>query len=119
MKTLIEGKTGLNEAIGGHELCAWQPVRGVVWVQTRNHSHGRRMAKRRDGRLVVRGVAGGYLRTFEFRRSLTWAIGLMKRYIAAEMTANAALGHAICPVASRATRADRGQRTEIEVVSGA
>src|SRR3974390_2184107 len=109
MKTRIDEKSGLNTAIGGHELCAWQPVRGVVWVQTRNPLHGRRLAKRGDGRLVVRGVAGGYLKTFEFRGSLAWAARLMKRYMADETTANERLGRAICPRTSRAIRAGRGR----------
>jgi len=90
-------KIPLNTAIGDRDLCAWQPVRGVVWVQTRNPHHARRMAKRSDGRLVAYGVAGGYLKTFELLRSLPWAVRLMNRYTAAEMTANAALGRAICP----------------------
>jgi hypothetical protein len=87
----------LNTAAGGRDLCAWQPVRGVVWVQTWNPNHARRLAKRRDGRLVAYGVAGGYLKTFEFRQSLAWAVRLMNRYTAAEATANEALGRAICP----------------------
>jgi hypothetical protein len=73
MSTNICRKVGLNEAIGNQELCAWQPERGVVWVQTRNARHARRLGQRSDGRLVARCVAGGYLRTFEFRRSLAWA----------------------------------------------
>ena len=101
----------LNTAVGDRDLCAWQPVRGVTWVQTRNPDHARRMAKRRDGRLVVRGVAGGYLKTFEFSRSLAWAVRLMKRYLASETTANAASNRAICPPAKRVQQADRGQRT--------
>jgi hypothetical protein len=113
MKTLIEGKTGLNEAIGGDELCAWQPARGVVWVQTRDPWHARRLAKREDGRLVVRGVAGGYLRTFEFRGSLAWAAGLMKRYLTDETTPNEGLGRAACPRTSRGALAGRGQRTDV------
>ena len=28
-----EGKLPLNTAIGDRWLCAWQPVRGIVWVQ--------------------------------------------------------------------------------------
>ena len=87
----------LNTAVGGRDLCAWQPIRGFVWVQTRNPNHARRLTKRRDGRLVAYGVAGGYLKTFEFRQSLAWAVRLMNRYTAAEVTANAALGRAICP----------------------
>ncbi len=112
MKTLIEGKTGLNEAIGGPELCAWQPARGVVWVQTRNPLHGRRLAKRSDGRLVVRGVAGGYLKTYEFQRSLTWAARLMKRYLTGGTTPNEGLGRAICRVGSRGAGIDMGGRTD-------
>jgi len=112
MKTLIGGMTGLNEAIGGHELCAWQPVRGVVWVQTRNPKHARRMAQRGDSRLVVRGVAGGYLKTFEFRGALAWAARLMKRYLTDKTATNEGLGRAICPRTSRAIRAGRGQRTD-------
>lgn len=115
MKTRVDDKAGLNTAIGGYELCAWQPVRGVVWVQTRNPLHGRRLAKRGDGRLVVRGVAGGYLKTFEFRRSLAWAGRLMKRYLAGETTPNEGLGRAVCPRTSRAIRAGRGQRTDVPV----
>ena len=113
MKTRIEGRTELNEGIGGHELCAWQPARGVVWVQTRSPLHGRRLAKREDGRLVVRGVAGGYLKTYEFQGSLTWAARLMKRYLTDETTPNEGLGRAICPRTSRARRAGRGQRTDV------
>jgi hypothetical protein len=113
MKTLFDGKTGLNEAVGGHELCAWQPARGVVWVQTRNPLHGRRLAKRGDGRLVVRGVAGGYLKTYEFQGSLTWAARLMKRYLTGETPPNEGLGRAICPVASRATGAVSGEPTGV------
>jgi len=70
----------LNTAIGTRDLCAWQPAPGVTWVQTRVHGHANRLAKRRDARLVVRGVAGGYLRTFEFRRSLSWVRRLISRY---------------------------------------
>ncbi len=52
----------LNTTVGDHDLCAWQPARGVIWVQTRNPNHARRMTKRRDGGLVAHGVAGGYLK---------------------------------------------------------
>ena len=90
-------KIPLGTGVGDQDLCAWQPVRGVAWVQTRNPNHARRMAKRSDGRLVAYGVAGGFLKTFEFRRSLPWAVRLMKRYTAGEVTANEALGHAIWP----------------------
>ena len=100
----------LNEAVGGRELCAWQPARGVVWVQTRNARHARRLSQRSDGRLVARGVAGGYLRTFEFRRSMGWAVKLMKRYLASEKATNGASGRTICPTRSRVAELTMGQR---------
>jgi hypothetical protein len=97
------GKIPLNTAVGDRDLCAWQPVRGIVWVQTHHPQHARRLAKRQDSRLVARGVTGGYLRTFEFARSLTWAIQLMARYTVVETTANEAFNRAVCqqPVAAR------------------
>ena len=81
----------LNTAVGDRELCAWQPVRGIVWIQTRNPDYAERLAKRKDGRLVVRGVAGGYLMTYEFPHPLSWAVALMKRYTPGETPANEAL----------------------------
>jgi len=92
----------LNTAVGDRELCAWQPVAGVTWIQTRGVAHARRLARRRDGRLVVRGVAGGFLRTFEFKRPLSWAITLMARYTADEKVTNEAFGVAVCPETNRA-----------------
>lgn len=89
------GDSSLNIAVGDRDLCAWQPVRGFVWVQTRDPQHARRLAKRKDGRLVVRGVAGGFLRTYEFAHSLAWAVRLSARYTASETTPNAALADAI------------------------
>lgn len=84
-------KYSLNSAVGDRELCAWQPVPGITWVQTRSPKHASRLARRRDGRLVARGVAGGYLRTFEFRKSLAWALRLMARYTSSETGTNEAL----------------------------
>jgi hypothetical protein len=104
MSPKIDAKVPLNTAIGDRDLCAWQPVRGVVWVQTRNPHHARRMAQRQDGRLVAYGVVGGYLKTFEFRKSMAWAVRLMKRYVATETATNEASNRAVCPVASRALR---------------
>ena len=94
-------KIQLNIAVGDRDLCAWQPVRGIVWVQTRNPKHAKRMAERQDSRLVVVGVAGGYLKTFEFRGSLAWASRLMNRYTGAETATGEALGRASCPRTNR------------------
>ena len=66
--------------IGAHELCAWKVAPGVVWVQTRNAEIAERLKKLKGARLVVRGVQGGYLRTFEFEgRDMTWASKLIAR----------------------------------------
>src|SRR5262249_24084879 len=108
-------KVGLNEAIGNQELCAWQPERGVVWVQTRNPRHARRLGQRRDGRLVAHGVVGGYLRTYEFGRSVGWAARLMKRYLSTVTATNGASGRAICPEGSRIGGFTIGQGVEMGV----
>jgi hypothetical protein len=68
------------ETIGCRELAAWQVSPGVVWVQTRSPQFARKLSQRADSRLVVRGVAGGYLRTFEFKHGLAWAKRLIARY---------------------------------------
>ena len=119
MNTDVNSKAGLNTAVGGAELCAWQPARGVVWVQTRNPKHARRMGQRGDSRLVARGVAGGYLKTFEFRRSLAWAVRLMKRYMSAKAATNEALSDARCPTASRGRPVGRGQAGRLEAQAAA
>jgi hypothetical protein len=73
-------KPTLNVPIGDHWLSAWQVAPGVTWVQTREPKHARRLAQRKDSRLVAYGVAGGFLRTFEFQHSLAWARRLIGRY---------------------------------------
>ena len=80
-----------EKTIGDRDLCAWQVARGVTWVQTRNPDHARRLAKRRDSKLVAYGVAGGYLKTFEFKRPLSWSDRLIKRYKSKIESSNTAL----------------------------
>jgi hypothetical protein len=89
--------TPLNEVVGSNELCAWQPVSGVTWVQTRSPQFTRKLSQRRDSRLVARGVAGGYLRTFEFQHRLAWAVRLVARYLTKNETAtNARIIAPVC-----------------------
>jgi hypothetical protein len=90
-------KTALNEAIGNRELCAWLVAPGVCWVQTRSPQFARKLSQRSDSRLIVRGVAGGYLRTFEFHHGLAWARRLIARYTATETPTNA---RKITPISS-------------------
>lgn len=73
--------------IGNRELSAWQVVPGVTWVQTRSPQFARKLSQRSDSRLVMRGVVGGYLRTFEFLHGLAWARRLIARYTTANETA--------------------------------
>lgn len=77
--------TPLNYVIGFPELCAWQPVKGYTWVQTRDANFARKLGKRQDSRLVMTGVAGGYLRTYEFAHTLAWAKRLITRYTKKEL----------------------------------
>jgi hypothetical protein len=85
------------ETIGCHELSAWQVASGIVWVQTRSPQFARKLSQRSDSRLIVRGVAGGYLRTFEFQHGLAWARRLIARYTAAETPTNARKIAPACP----------------------
>lgn len=77
-----------NGSIGTRELSAWLVAPGVCWIQAREPKHARRLAQRRDARLVARGVAGGFLRTFEIQKGLTWAAKLIARYVADEAPTN-------------------------------
>lgn len=80
-----------EKTIGDRDLCAWQVARGVTWVQTRNADHARRLAKRSDSKLVAYGVKGGYLKTFEFNRPLSWSERLINRYKSKVKAANTTL----------------------------
>jgi len=72
-----------GETFGDRMLSAWRVAYGVIWVQARDPKHAARLARRSDCRLVVRGVAGGYLRTYEFEgKTETWAQRLIARYTA-------------------------------------
>jgi hypothetical protein len=70
----------LPDTIGDYWLSAWRVSPNVSWVQTRSPQFARKLTQRSDSRLVMRGVAGGYLRTFEFRHGLAWARRLITRY---------------------------------------
>jgi hypothetical protein len=82
---------GLNTAIGTRDLSAWQPVPGITWVQTRSPQFAAKLRIRSDSRLVLWGVSGGYLRTFEFKHPLAWARRLIGRYQTSQTLANARL----------------------------
>ena len=78
-----------SKTIGDRWLSAWQVAAGVTWVQTRSPLLARKLSQRSDSRLVARGVAGGYLRTYEFAHGLAWAGRLIARYTRNETPTNA------------------------------
>jgi hypothetical protein len=90
-----------SDTAGDALLCAWLVAPQVVWIQTRSAEYARKLSQRRDARLVARGVAGGYLRTFEFKRGLTWAGRLIARYTQNETPTNERKTAPVCPVARR------------------
>jgi hypothetical protein len=91
-------RTRFNESVGIRELSCWQPYPDEVWIQTRHPLYARKLSQITGGRLVMRGVWGGYLRTFAFHQRLAWAVKLIRRYISSEMSTNA---HLIEPAASQ------------------
>jgi hypothetical protein len=86
-----------SETIGDRWLSAWLAAPGVVWVQVRSPQFARKLSQRSDSRLVAGGVAGGYLRIFEFQRGLAWARRLIGRYTQNETPINARKIASACP----------------------
>ena len=77
-------KGDFSTIAGSDDLCAWYVAAGVLWVQTRNPTHARRLSQRQSTRLVMRGVHGGYLRTFEIQQPLSWFRSLFRRYVGSD-----------------------------------
>ena len=104
------------ETIGTRELSAWQVAPGVTWVQTRSPKFARKLWQRSDARPVARGVAGGYLRTFEFQQGMAWARRLVARYQTKTGTpTNARKTAPACPV--QATKASSRGMTPLNTQS--
>lgn len=59
----------------------WKVAPGVVWIQVHQPEQARALARIAGGRRAAYSVAGPYLRTFEFARSLGWAERWAKRQI--------------------------------------
>ena len=85
---ITRNRAARHEVIGTPELSAWATAPGFTWIQTRSPEYARKLARRSDAQLVAVGVAGGFMRTFCFRHSLTWARRLISRYTRNEMHAN-------------------------------
>jgi len=112
MKMAFQLRVPLNTSIGTNGLCAWQVAPGITWVQTRSPQFARKLTQRSDSRPVAKGVAGGYLRTFEFRHSLAWAQRLIARYTKTETATNASKITSLCPQSQR--KSTGGEMASIE-----
>jgi hypothetical protein len=58
---------------GQRKPVCWKVAPGVVWIQAHEPEQARALARIAGGRRVAYSVAGPYLQTFEFARSLGWA----------------------------------------------
>jgi hypothetical protein len=106
-----------SETIGDRWLSAWQVAPGVVWVQTRSPQFARKLSQRSDSRLVAHGVAGGYLRTFEFQHGLAWARRLIARYNTRNETAtNTQISALASPVVRRKSKTVSRHRGANEIL---
>ncbi len=72
-----------HETVGTSLCCAWKVAPGVVWVQVRTPALTKKLRQVSGYREVAWSVMGGYLRTFEFRKSLAWARKWIARHTAA------------------------------------
>jgi hypothetical protein len=61
-------------------ISEWPVAPGIWWIQTREPRMARKLSRRTDTRLVAIGVAGGFLRIFEMRRSPAFVRHLIGRY---------------------------------------
>jgi hypothetical protein len=85
--------------IGNTTLSAWRVSPGFIWVQTSSAQFDRKLSRRFDSQLVAYGVAGRYLRTFEFNHGLAWARRLIARYHQPAKVANNQFSVSECPPA--------------------
>ena len=92
----------------------WKVVPGVVWIQVHESEQARALARIRGGRQVAYSVAGRYLRTFEFPRSLRWAERWIARRTIGETGTNE--GFSVLAGFGRGQRAGRGLRRQTGTV---
>jgi hypothetical protein len=70
-----------GETYGPPELCAWQVVPGVFWIQTTEPQFSRKLEKREDVRRVEISGVNHFRRTFELRGSWRKIRRLIDRYL--------------------------------------
>ena len=82
----------------------WKVAPGVVWIQVHEAEQVRALARICGGRRVAYSVAGPYLRTFEFSRSVRWAERWASRQVGRRTGTNEGFSVLAGPVARRGFR---------------
>ena len=74
-------KRSQSDTFGPPELCAWQVVPGVFWIQTTEPQFSRKLEKREDVRRVEISGVNHFRRTFELRGTWRKVRRIIDRYI--------------------------------------
>ena len=90
----------LSHALEVRPPAFWKVAPGVVWIQVHQPDHARALARIAGGRRVAYSVAGPYLRTFEFARSLRWAERWANRQISRQTGTNEGFSELAAPPAT-------------------
>jgi hypothetical protein len=90
----------LNAKTETRAPACWKVAPGVVWIQVHQPDQARALTRIGGGRRVAYSVAGPYLRTFEFARSLRWAERWAKRQISRQTGTNEAFSDLAAPPAT-------------------
>ncbi|HOH39810.1 MAG TPA: hypothetical protein PK807_05910 [Verrucomicrobiota bacterium] len=77
----------------------WKVAPGVVWIQVHQPEQARALARIAGGRRVAYSVAGPYLRTFEFARSVRWAERWANRQVCRQTGTNEGFSVLAAPLA--------------------
>ncbi len=72
-----------HETVGTSMCCAWKVAPKTVWIQSRSPELTKKLKQIGGYKEVAWSVLGGYLRTFEFKKSLAWARKWIARHTAA------------------------------------
>jgi hypothetical protein len=70
-----------GDTFGPPELCAWQVVPGVFWIQTTEPQFSRKLEKREDARRVEISGVNHFRRTFELRGTWRKVRRIIDRYL--------------------------------------
>jgi hypothetical protein len=79
----LQTEDSAHETVGTSLCSAWKVAPGVVWVQSRSPKLAKKLKQIAGHKQVAYSVVGGYLRTFEFKKSLAWARKWIARHTAA------------------------------------